>query len=212
MILRAACGLALALGLAVSTSFGWGWWDARSDADALAARADALIAAGRGPDALGAERLAALLRVQDPGFYDHGGLDLSTPGAGITTMTQSLAKRVAFEEFRPGWAKIRQTGYAMGLEGRLSKRRIAALWLDTVEMGRGPEGWVTGFFEAARGSPRDLADAEFHRLLAVLIAQGRLTREDGARELAARTARIARLVAGDCEPRDHGDVWLEGCA
>jgi membrane peptidoglycan carboxypeptidase len=142
-------------------------------------------------------------------------VDLSTPGAGIATMTQSLAKRLAFEEFRPGWAKIRQTGYALGSERDLAKPQIAALWLDTVEMGRGADGWTTGFFEAAavRGAePADLDAPEFHRLLAVLIAPGRLTRADGSADLEERAARIARLLAGGCMPDGRGDVRLEGCA
>lgn len=74
--------------------------------------------------------------MEDPGFAEHDGVDFSTPGAGLTTITQSAAKRLAFETFRPGIGKIRQTGYAMGLESRLSKDQILALWLDTLEMGR----------------------------------------------------------------------------
>ena len=47
--------------------------EARADADDLMARADALISAGRGGDALGDVRLGMLLAVQDPGFADHAG-------------------------------------------------------------------------------------------------------------------------------------------
>lgn len=154
--------------------------------------------------------------VQDPGYLEHGGIDLSTEGAGLTTISQSVSKRLGFEEFRPGIGKIRQTGFAFGLESRLNKEQILALWLDTVEMGRGPDGWMTGLFHSSQSiygrSPSELSDQEYHRLLAVLIAPGqfRLLEDDEA--LADRASRIARLVSGDCRPDGQRDVWLDGCA
>ncbi len=188
-----------------------GYWDAVRHSDVYAARADALIAQGSGP-----ERLQQLLRVQDPGFLQHAGVDLTTTGAGQTTLTQSLSKRLGFKAFRPGIGKIRQTGFALGLETRLTKEQILTLFLDTVEMGQGPDGWMTGFFAASEQvydrPPAGLSDREFVRLLAVLIAPGqfRLLTTDAA--LVERSARIERLLAGRCTPLDHGDVWLEGCA
>ena len=50
-----------------------------------------------------------LIKVQDPGFYSHGGIDLSTPGAGLTTITQAIVKKLYFENFKAGIAKIRQS-------------------------------------------------------------------------------------------------------
>ncbi|MEZ5713941.1 MAG: transglycosylase domain-containing protein [Paracoccaceae bacterium] len=193
----------------------WAWVEARRDAPALLARAETLARAGRGGDALG-PRGAWLIAVQDPGFRDHSGLDFSTPGAGATTLTQSLAKRLAFDRFTPGIRKLRQSAYAIGLEQRLDKDLILTLFLDTVPMGQGPDGWMTGFFAASQAvfhrPPAQLSDAEFLRLVAVMIAPSRfsLTGPDSA--LDRRAGRIARLIAGTCHPRDHGDVWLEGCA
>lgn len=215
-VLRIALSLLL-LGLAGSFGYGTlGYWDAVSQADAYAARADALIADSRGPDDLGIEQLRQLILVQDPGFLDHAGVDLSTAGAGLTTISQSLAKRLGFEEFRPGIGKIRQTGFAMGLERQLTKNQILTLWLHTVEMGHGPEGWMTGFFEASESiygrEPSELADQEYHRLLAVLIAPGQFRLIEDDEELDDRASRIARFTSGDCNPESLTDVWLDGCA
>lgn len=210
-------GLFLLLALAAAALYGFkGYLDARSDGAGLRTRADRLIADGRGPDALGPGRAEAVLKVQDPGYRDHGGVDFTTPGAGLTTLTQSLAKRLAFEHFKPGIGKIRQTGYALGLEQELDKTQIYALWLDTLEMGNGPDGWMTGFFLASqsiyRKQPADLSDAEFQALVAVLIAPGRYDLRAPSEDLRERVRRIDRLVAGECAPADHGDVWLDGCA
>lgn len=194
---------------------GKGYWDALSDADRLSSRADQLIADGRGGDQLGEKHLAILLAVEDPAFEKHSGVDFSTPGAGATTITQSLAKRLAFEKFQPGIGKIRQTGYAFGLESRLSKQQILALWLDTLEMGKGPKGWMVGFYTASSEiygrPPAQLSDLEFIRLVAMLIAPSSydLTRDDI--QLNERVGRIERLVSGNCAPTGFSDVWLEGC-
>lgn len=209
-------GLFLGLLIIAAIAYGGkGYWDARSDAPQLRQRADELIAQGRGGASLGTDHLAILLAVEDPNFADHAGVDFSSPGAGATTITQSASKRLAFEKFRPGIGKIRQTGYAMGLESRLSKEQILALWLDTLEMGEGPEGWITGFHKASSTiygrPPAELSKAEFTRLVAVLIspASYKLIGSDTA--LDERVSRIERLVARACAPDSHSDIWLEGC-
>ncbi|MFD0987372.1 transglycosylase domain-containing protein [Methyloligella solikamskensis] len=192
-----------------------GYVDAVSDAEALKERANTLIAQDRGGQSLGDDRLQQLLLVEDPGFAHHSGVDMSTPGAGITTITQSAAKRLAFDQFRPGIGKIRQTGYALGLESELSKSQILALWLDTLEMGQGPDGWITGFHRASNviydRPPSELSDDEFLSLVAVLIAPSKYRLGSDDPDLNERVQRISRLVSGACKPNGNGDVWLEGC-
>ena len=193
-----------------------GFMDALSDAHELRVRADKLIANERGGASLGAEHLAILLLVEDPSFTKHNGVDLSSPGAGLTTITQSASKRLAFDKFRPGIGKVRQTGYALGLERRLSKDQILALWLDTLEMGRGPNGWMNGFYTASSTiygrQPRELSKKEFVRLVAVLIAPAKYNLAQSDAALDERVRRIERLASGTCEPVGVTDVWLESCS
>lgn len=210
-------GLFLSLVLLAGLSYGaFGYYDASRKAPEYSAQAQELIENGFGAHALGAERLQQLLMVQDPRYFEHGGVDLWTKGAGLTTISQSLAKRLGFEEFRPGIGKIRQTGFALGLERHLNKDYILALWLDSVEMGRGPAGWMVGFFNASEmiyhRPPEKLSDAEFYRLLAVLIAPAkfRLLEQDSALE--ERSSRIFKLLNAECAPTGLTDVWLESCA
>lgn len=206
--------LAAVLALLAYAAIGYG--DALRDAPGLKARADRLIAQGRGPDALTPTELRQLIRVEDPNFWHHHGVDDETPGAGVTTITQALSKHLAFEAFKPGVRKIRQTTYAMGLEARLSKRQILALFLDEAPFGRGPNGWMQGVFPTSTQvydkAPATLTEAQWLRLVAVLITPSdfRLFGPDG--RLDERVRRIERLVAGICQPRDNSDVMLEGCA
>ena len=209
---------ALALVLAAALIYaGTGYREAIADAPELSARADALIAAGQGGDDLGKEHKAMLLAVEDPAFYQHVGFDLTTPGSGITTLTQSLAKREGFADFRPGIKKLRQTAYAIGLERSLGKDQILALFLHSVDMGRGPDGdWITGLFAASDAHfgqpPAALSDADFARLVAVMIAPGELELAAPGPALETRVARIQALLAGDCRPDGNGDVWLAACS
>lgn len=214
--LRTLAALAFVVSVALLAYAAKGWWDAAGDAPRLAQRADALIRAGRGGADLGPGRLAWLLTVEDPGFLRHSGMDMSTAGAGATTLTQSLSKRLAFAEFRPGIRKIRQTAYAMSLERRLSKEQIVALFLDTVPMGRGPAGRMIGFYRASEAvygkAPSALSDEQYLSLVAVMIAPSRLSVANPGGELRERVARLRRLVRGQCSPETHNDVWLKGCA
>ena len=57
---------------------------------------------------LSAEQIHILLKVQDPGFYSHHGIDLTTPGAGLTTITQALVKKALFQAFQI-WIQKAQT-------------------------------------------------------------------------------------------------------
>jgi len=211
----AACAVIILLGAAFLYG-AKGYLDALDDSSELAIRADRLIAMNHGATGLGQGRIDQLLHVEDPGFWDHGGVDLTTAGAGITTLTQSLAKRVGFENWQPGIRKIRQTGYALGLERRLLKAQIIALALDTAEMGRGPDGWITGFFDASQAvfdrSAADLGDREFLSLVAVLIAPARFDLTSDDPDLAKRVSRIERLISEKCAPKGLNDVWLDGCA
>ncbi|WP_298812837.1 transglycosylase domain-containing protein [uncultured Roseibium sp.] len=214
-IIKITAAAVLLLFLGVLGYGAYGYFDALAASEELEARAESLLAENLGGSSLGEERYRQLLVVQDPAFEQHSGVDVTTPGAGITTVTQSLAKRVGFENFTPGIGKIRQTGYALGLETRLSKEQIMALWLDTLEMGRGPDGWVTGFHrmsEAVYGATPDIiADDEYLSLLAILISPGRYNLGSDDQALQERTARIRRLVSGECAANDNSDVWLEGC-
>lgn len=208
----------LAIGVGLGAYAFSGWRDAATGAAALKSEAQRLIATGHGPRDLGTDRLALLIRVEDPDYWAHDGVDFTTPGAGATTITQSLSKRLAFKNFRKGLPKIRQTAYALSLETHLSKDEILALALDRASMGRGPLGGkrVTGFFRASQAffgaPPREVTEEEFAALVAVLIAPDALSLATPSKTRDERIRRIKRLAAGACAPASHGDVWLEGCA
>jgi hypothetical protein len=189
--------------------------DAIDDARPLARLADRLIAQGRDGTGLGPGREAVLLAVADPDFADHTGLDLDRPAPGMI-LTRDLAAWLGFDRFEAGTARIRQLGYASGLERKLSKPRLLALWLETVDMGRSPRGWMKGFYTASRNiygrTPQQLSDEEFLRLVAVATAPRRFALNGRDPALEARLQRIRKLLAGQCHRMGETDPELASCA
>lgn len=144
-------------------------------------------------------------------------MDLTTPGAGHTTITQALAKIHCFDGFRPGiHAKLKQTACALALDRHLDKDTQLTLLLNTASLGPGPDGPVSGFPAAALayfGKPLEqLERREFITLVAMLIGPVAHHPERGPQRLARRVARIEAMLAGHCRPADHQDVHYEACA
>lgn len=214
MIRKLALALA-ALLLAYAGYLGWRILEERRDVEE---RVDSIIA-GADPDELSLppRRIAVLLRVEDPTFRTNKGIDLSTPGAGMTTLSQALGKKIFFDDFEPGFAKgelmalTRFALYPKVDKDRTLKAVIASAYFGTY---RGKP--VTGFANGARtwfGKPLpQLSDREFVELEAMLLAPDRFKpgRDDAGRR--ERASRIERLLADQCTPEGLRDVMLEGCA
>jgi membrane peptidoglycan carboxypeptidase len=158
----------------------------------------------------------ALLAVEDPNFESHSGVDLRTPGAGLTTITQSLVKWHYFDNFVPGWRKIDQTLLAVVLDRAMTKDEQLNLFLNTAYLGSVDSRNILGFVDGARVYfGKDLfalSEQEFLELVAMLISPNELSPLRGADKLAERTARIQRMLAGLCAPEGLMDVYYRRCA
>ena len=161
-------------------------------------------------------RLAMLLKVEDPGFYRHRGVDFSTPGAGMTTITQSLVKRFYFERFEPGFAKLEQSLIARFiLHPVMPKKAQLKAYLNHSHFGWREGRPVVGLAAAARVYYRrelaQLSDRQFLSLVAMLMAPRDL---DPLRKPAANAERVRRIeamLAGRCAPQGLRDVAYESC-
>lgn len=188
-------------------------WRAREKTpEILAAVADRPVTL----DMLTPERRHLLLSVEDPSFYRNQGVDFSTPGQGMTTLTQALVKRLYFDNFKSGFAKIEQTLIARYvLYPAMDKDEELELMLNQAYFGHVNGKPVIGFGEAAgvyyNTSVPALTDEEFASLVAMLIAPNALDPITHPRENAERVARINRLVSGQCRPDGWLDVWYKAC-
>ena len=210
----------LGLALAAAPVFylvylGWRVADERRD---VAGKVDQLVAQADPAElSLPASRVDALLRVEDPTFRTNEGIDLSTPGAGMTTLSQGLGKQLFFASFEPGLAKIELMALTrFALAPNVSKDKTLKAFIATAYLGTDRGRTVTGFADGARtwyGKPLpSLSDREFLSLVAMLPAPDRLKPGVGNAARAERVSRIERLLARRCRPTGLRDVDLKGCA
>ena len=162
-------------------------------------------------------RIVMLLRVEDPGFFQHRGIDFSTPGAGMTTITQALVKRFYFDGFEPGFAKLEQSLIArFVLDSAMGKAEQLEVFVNHASFGRADGRAIIGFAAAAEHYYRRpfgaLSDREFLGLVAMLMAPNALDPVRHPAENAERVRRIEALLAGRCAPRGLRDVSYEDCA
>ena len=156
-----------------------------------------------------------LLAVEDPAFFQHHGVDLNTPGAGMTTITQGLVKLLYFPAgFKQGISKIRQTLIAQyALDVLVSKNEQLDLLLNIVYMGHNKEGKpIHGFTNAAQSyfgkDFGDLSDVEFQSLVAMLIAPNQLA--PGTPAHAERMRHIDAYLSGAYHPISVLDIEYDG--
>jgi penicillin-binding protein 1B len=106
--------------------------------------------------------VAAVLRVEDQRFFEHGGLDLRRIGAaaianmkagmvvqGGSTLTQQLAKNLYLTPRRSVIRKLREAAMAVTLELRHSKEEILLAYLNQVNLGQDGASGIHGVGRAA---------------------------------------------------------------
>ncbi|MBI5249268.1 MAG: transglycosylase domain-containing protein [Desulfomonile tiedjei] len=157
---------------------------------------------------LSPRQIEILLKVEDPHFFEHRGVDLSTPGAGITTITQALVKHLYFEKFSPGIAKLKQTVIArFALDPLMAKNDQLRLFINTAYLGPN----ASGFAQAAElffGKPfAQLNEDEYVALVAMLIAPTTFDIKRYPERNHERVERIKRVVSGEYVPRGLFDVF-----
>lgn len=157
-------------------------------------------------------QLDALLKVEDPGFYNHKGVDLKTPGGGITTITQGLVKKYYFVSFKPGIAKIKQTLIAyFALDPLVTKKDQLKLFLNVVYLGNIDGNTVNGFEKAAKvyyKKPfKKLTEDEFLSIVAMINAPETFNIIKNPESNKRRTERIKKVVSGEYKPKSLMDMY-----
>lgn len=187
---------------------------ARNDTLALVATASSRYGAQLKLTDVTVQRKDILLAVEDPTFMRHHGVDLVTPGAGMTTITQGLVKLVYFAEgFEPGISKIRQTLVAQyALNALVTKEDQLTLFLNIAYFGDKNAKPVHGFANAARSyfakEFATLSDAEFTSLVAMLIGPNYFKPGTPAHD--ERLRLVQAYLAGRYQPDGLLDVEYKG--
>lgn len=216
MIRRGLCSLLLLILCGLTAYEGWRVWAAHRQLEA----AFAPYRDGAGGVLQWRELTAwqqnALILIEDPAFFDHNGIDMTSAGAGVTSITQAIAKRLFFEDFRPGFAKIEQSLIArFVISPNVSKEEQLTAFLNVAYLGEHEGKEIVGFRMAAEAyfgkNLAALSEAEFLRLTGALLAPRSYPPIAGNTASDNRLARLERYVAGACAPASNGDVTLADC-
>ncbi len=153
-----------------------------------------------------------LIKVQDPGFYNHKGIDLTTPGAGLTTITQAIVKKMYFEKFKPGIAKIKQSLIARFVVNELiPKKDQLTIFINTMYFGNVDDKPIVGLEHAAKAyydqTVNNLTEEQYISLIAMIVMPGTFHIIEHPEWNRDRTNRIKALIAGKYKPKKLMDQF-----
>lgn len=163
-------------------------------------------------DDISPKRLQMFLKVQDPDFYNHNGVDFKTPGAGLTTITQAIVKFLYFDNFRSGFMKIEQSLIAwLAVNPMISKNDQLTVFINNAYLGTLDNKPVRGFEMAAKRyfgkTFTQLSDEEYLSLVAMLIAPDGYSIKNHPEKNRIRVERIKRLLSGEYKPYGLQDLY-----
>jgi membrane carboxypeptidase/penicillin-binding protein PbpC len=191
-------------------------------------RADYVLA----PLMLSPEYEQILLKVEDPRFYEHLGVDISM-GQGLTTITSSLARDFyLYGKKLGGVAGLLQSFYrsifncckaidigrdfmALTLNYKMSKADQLNAYLTRIYMGQSNGKAVIGLAAASQEYFQrplvQLGRADFIHLVAMIKAPSRYHPRNNSLALDERALRITRLIDGECQPHSWLDTDYDRC-
>lgn len=183
--------------------------------------------------ALKPEYVSALIRIEDPTFYEHSGLDISN-GQGLTTITSGLAKMVFLGNYQLDGARGTLQSFYRGvfncckkidlgrdvmaliLNTKATKQEQLYLFLSNAYLGSKDGKAVIGFENAAmvyyEKGLSELTEDEFYGLVGMLIAPDYYHPLNNPEVYAERVQRVRAVVKGQCKPDGWRDLTYEHCA
>lgn len=163
---------------------------------------------------LSKEQLNALLKIQDPGFYTHKGVDFETPGTGVTTISQGLVKMYYFDKFQPGIKKIEQSVIArFAFDPLTPKDTILKLFINEAYLGQENGKPLKGFEDASayyfgKGF-KQLNWNEYLSLIAMIRAPYNFHYKSKQEANLERVERMKKVLSGAYIPKDNSDLFYD---
>lgn len=179
------------------------------------------------------EYTAALVKIEDPTFYDHSGLDISN-GQGLTTITSGVAKMVflgnhqltgikgGLQSFYKGVFScckkidLGRDVMALVLDRQTTKQDQLNIFLRHAYLGSTGGKGIVGFEDASVAyygkKLTQLTENQFYGLIAMLIAPNHYHPVKNPKIHAERTRRVKAVVDGKCKPDGWRDLTYDHCA
>jgi len=158
----------------------------------------------------GKNRLNALLKVEDPKFYEHNGVDFKTPGNGLRTITQEVSKELFFKKYYNNLSKPREIISSLILNSKLSKKKQLDLFFNNIYLGEIQGRKIYGFEEASKiyfkKSYKDLNEDEFLAIVATINEPNKFNPIENSLENKKRVSRIKLMLMDEYIPETLFDV------
>ncbi len=163
---------------------------------------------------LNKKRQEILIKIQDPTFFEHTGIEWPSP-LTTTTITQSLVKRLFFDHFAKGFKKIEQTLIArFVVNPNISKEVQLVAFMSTAYFGEKDGKQLFGFDQGAHfwfnKSLSELNDDEYISLIAMLPGPNMFKPNTVA--LRERVRRIKLVLNGECLYDHVSQIFLDQCS
>jgi monofunctional glycosyltransferase len=163
---------------------------------------------------LNKQRQEILIKIQDPAFFEHTGIEWPSP-LTTTTITQSLVKRLFFDHFTKGFMKIEQSLIArFVVNPNISKEIQLVAFISTAYFGEKDGKQLFGFDQGAHSwfskSLSELNDNEYLSLLAML--PGPNTLKPNTLASRERVRRIKLVLNGECIYDHVAQLFLDQCS
>lgn len=160
------------------------------------------------------EQIDILLRVQDPNFYNHQGVDFNTPGTGVTTISQGLVKMYYFKNFAPGIQKVEQTLVArFAFDPLVPKDTILKLFINEVYLGEQQGKPLKGFADASeyyfKKDFKHLNPDEYLSLVSMIRAPFKFHYLNKKAKNLERVNRIKKVLSGEYIPIENSDIYYD---
>lgn len=163
---------------------------------------------------LSSQQRDELLKIQDPNFYEHKGVDMTTPGAGITTISQGLVKMYYFENFKPGVKKLKQILISrFAFDPLTPKDTILLLFINEVYLGESEGGPIKGLETGAQyyfnKNFIELNRDEYLALYAMIRAPFNYHFLNKRNKNNERVSRIKKMLSGEYKIKDNSDIFYD---
>jgi len=163
---------------------------------------------------LNEKRLDILIKIQDPTFFKHSGIEWPSP-LTTTTITQSLVKKLFFKKFTKGFKKIEQSLIArFVVNPNISKQTQLAAFISIAYFGEKDGIKLFGFNQGAHSwfnKPlSELSDDEYLSLIAMLPGPNMFKPNTVASR--ERVRRIKQVLNGGCIYNHVSQIFLDQCS
>jgi membrane carboxypeptidase/penicillin-binding protein len=158
-------------------------------------------------DDLSKLQIDLLIKIQDPNFFHHKGVEFKAPGSGWTTITQSITKFMYFKNFKQGLKKIKQSLIARFItNNQFSKKEQLEIFINNMWFEKDVIGLKQASYFYYHKENKQLTTDEYLSIIAMIISPKKYNILKEPVKNKKRVDRIKRYLSEDYQPTGLFDI------